>query len=219
MKIYCDGACSGNPGIGGWAMQVQYDNNVIHEFGGQERDITTNNRMELTAVIKAMEHCWSLVDSIEAMKALSPQIYSDSRYVVQGATEWMFSWIDRDFCKADGTDIENQDLWKQLCELSPGLFTFTWIKGHNGDDAHERVDQLAADLARNKNVEFFYGRPRPKPQYSYPIYLSLVDGVLGRHEDWGSCQHRTSGKSNARYKKVKSSIEEEQVLKGWNINE
>jgi ribonuclease HI len=216
VKIYCDGACSGNPGTGGWGIQIHLDSGIIQELGDRECDITTNNRMELLAVIRAMTYAHEHFKALKPLIAAKVEIITDSKYVIHGATEWLLTWRERDFCKADGSNIENQDLWKELNELCPEYFTFKWIKGHNGDSNHERVDQLAADLARNKAVQFFYGRPAPpRAGITYPLYLVFKDQEVKRFTTWHECQSAVSGVKLARYKRVTNPFQEAEQLREW----
>lgn len=129
VKIYTDGACSGNPGPGGWGAVLQY-NGAEKELSGHE-DNTTNNRMELMAAIKALE---------ELKRPCRVELYTDSVYVQQGITTWIKGW------KAKGwpARIKNQDLWKELDELTTKHdITFHWVKGHAGHPENERADALA----------------------------------------------------------------------------
>lgn len=129
VKIYTDGACSGNPGPGGWGAVLQY-NGAEKELSGHE-DNTTNNRMELMAAIKALE---------ELKRPCRVELYTDSVYVQQGITTWIKGW------KAKGwpARIKNQDLWKELDELTQKHhITFHWVKGHAGHPENERADALA----------------------------------------------------------------------------
>jgi ribonuclease HI len=134
IKIYTDGACSGNPGPGGWGAILCW-NDHEREISGGEGD-TTNNRMEMMAVIKALE----------ALKHdKSPvTIYTDSKYVLQGATEWMEGWKARNWKSASKKPVKNQDLWMQIDSLiGQYSVTFIWVKGHSGHEMNERVDKLA----------------------------------------------------------------------------
>ena len=133
VTIYTDGACKGNPGPGGWGAWLS--------AGGRERELwggvpqTTNNRMELTAVIKALSvltrHC-------------SVAIYTDSEYVRNGITTWIHGWKKRGWRTADGKPVKNVELWQQLDGLSAAHdVAWHWVKGHAGDPGNERADQLA----------------------------------------------------------------------------
>ena len=132
VKIYTDGACSGNPGPGGWGAVLIWGEK-IRDISGGDRS-TTNNRMELTAVIQALE---SLKRSVPVA------IYSDSSYVVKGMTEWLPNWQKRNWKRSSG-DLKNEDLWQLLADIS-GKFDIQWhwVKGHVGNTNNERADRLA----------------------------------------------------------------------------
>ena len=133
IEIYTDGACRGNPGPGGWAATLESGEH-FRELSGAEAD-TTNNRMELTAVIRALE----------ALKRSSPLIiHTDSEYVRRGITEWIGGWKARGWKTADKKPVKNRDLWERLDELSQQHdIEWRWVKGHSGVPGNERVDQLA----------------------------------------------------------------------------
>jgi ribonuclease HI len=137
VRIYCDGACLGNPGPGGWsALLITEKNNQEHEktLSGHAKN-TTNNRMELTAVIKALE---------ALKRSCSVHLYSDSQYVVKGMTEWSKKWIKNEWKSASRKPIINQDLWQELIKASAKhQIEWHWVKGHSGHPQNERVDQLA----------------------------------------------------------------------------
>lgn len=129
IEIYTDGACSGNPGPGGWGALLRW-NDLEKEMSGGEYE-TTNNRMEMTAAIKALE---SLKRPSEV------DLYTDSSYLQKGVNEWMAGW------KAKGwpAKIKNQDLWKRIDELiAEHTVRFHWVRGHNGHPENERADTLA----------------------------------------------------------------------------
>jgi ribonuclease HI len=133
IEIYTDGACRGNPGPGGWgALLIMGE--IEKELNGAEA-LTTNNRMELTAVIRALE---ALKRPVQA------RIYTDSEYVRRGITEWVHNWKQRGWRTADKKPVKNQDLWQQLDELvGRHQLEWRWVKGHSGVPGNERVDQLA----------------------------------------------------------------------------
>lgn len=134
IKIYTDGACSGNPGPGGWGAILCW-NDHEKELSGGESD-TTNNRMEMMAVIKALE---ALKNDNSAVT-----IYTDSKYVLQGATEWLEGWKARGWKSASKKPVKNQDLWERIDSLiQTHAVHFIWVKGHNGHEMNERVDKLA----------------------------------------------------------------------------
>jgi ribonuclease HI len=133
VDIYTDGACRGNPGPGGWA--------ALLSFGEREKEIagaevlTTNNRMELTAVIRALE---------ALKKPVQARLYTDSEYVRRGITEWVRGWKSRGWLTADRKPVKNQDLWQRLDELVAGhKIEWHWVPGHAGVPGNERVDRLA----------------------------------------------------------------------------
>ena len=138
VEIYADGACKGNPGPGGWGVLLRAGTREKELFGG-ERD-TTNNRMELTAVIEALS----------ALKRSSRvRVYTDSQYVQKGISEWIHAWKKRGWRTADKKDVKNADLWRRLDELRQGHdVEWHWVKGHAGHPENERADALA-----NKGVE------------------------------------------------------------------
>ena len=133
IEIYADGACKGNPGPGGWGAWLAYDGREKELFGGEL--VTTNNRMELTAVIRALE----------ALKRSSKiKIYTDSVYVQKGITEWIKGWKLRNWRTSDKKPVKNDDLWKQLDVLAQQHeIEWIWVKGHAGNVGNERADALA----------------------------------------------------------------------------
>jgi ribonuclease HI len=133
VEIYTDGACRGNPGPGGWAATLSFGD-AQRELAGAEAH-TTNNRMELTAVIRALE---ALKRPVQA------KVYTDSEYVRRGIKEWITGWKARGWLTADRKPVKNQDLWQRLDELVAGhTIEWHWVKGHSGVPGNERVDLLA----------------------------------------------------------------------------
>lgn len=134
VVLYVDGACRGNPGLGGWGVYIQLPNGQEQELYGGEPD-TTNNRMELTAAIEGVKAC-------AAPQALV--IWTDSNYVKQGITEWIIGWKKKNWRKADGKPVINADLWQQLDQVCQNRqIEWHWIKGHAGHAGNERADMLA----------------------------------------------------------------------------
>lgn len=133
VEIYTDGACSGNPGPGGWGVVMRWNGHEKEMSGGEAE--TTNNRMEMTAVIMALT----------ALKRPSMvAVYTDSKYVMQGLTEWLEGWKARGWKTAGKKPVKNQDLWQKLDELmQPHDIEFHWVKGHAGHPENERADTLA----------------------------------------------------------------------------
>ncbi len=133
VEIYSDGACRGNPGPGGWGVLLRF-NKEEKELWGGEAD-TTNNRMELTAVIRALE----------ALKRPSrARVFTDSQYVQKGISEWVHDWKERNWRTADKKPVKNLDLWKRLDELAAlHEVEWHWVRGHAGHPENERADRLA----------------------------------------------------------------------------
>lgn len=134
VELFTDGACSGNPGPGGYGVILKYKNNVKELWGGEPD--TTNNRMELTAVITGLE---ALKEPCEV------DLYSDSKYIIDAVTKgWAVKWKANNWIKSDKKPALNADLWeKLLCLLKKHKVNFNWIKGHAGHPENERCDQLA----------------------------------------------------------------------------
>ncbi|WP_440675862.1 ribonuclease HI [Candidatus Pelagibacter sp. HIMB1593] len=137
IKIYTDGSCLKNPGNGGWAAIICTDNEV-KKISGSEKD-TTNNRMELMATINALKEVNS-EDLIE--------IYTDSKYVKNGITDWIHNWIKNNWKTSSKEDVKNKDLWVQLYDLNNNSkIKWNWVKAHAGNPLNEEVDLLAKKAA------------------------------------------------------------------------
>ena len=142
VSIFTDGACKGNPGPGGWAALLRLTDSKgrVHEkeiFGGESE--TTNNRMELTAVIRALA---------ALIEPCAVTLHTDSRYVVDGITKWVHGWKRNGWVNASKQPVRNADLWHELIEVAlPHDIEWVWVKGHNGHAENERVDKLASDAA------------------------------------------------------------------------
>lgn len=143
IEIFTDGACSGNPGAGGWGAILRCGETEKELSGGEAE--TTNNRMELTAVI-------------EALKALKREceitLYTDSRYVMDGVNEWLPNWKRNDWRTTNKKSaVKNVDLWQELDQLLPKhKIKWVWVKGHNGHPENERVDKLARAQSKRESV-------------------------------------------------------------------
>jgi ribonuclease HI len=131
--IYTDGACSGNPGPGGWGAVLRYGD-VLKELHGGERE-TTNNRMELLAAISALE---------ALTRPVTVQLYTDSTYVLNGITKWVDGWKRAGWKTAAKKPVKNVDLWQRLvAAMAKHEVSWHWVKGHAGDPGNERADELA----------------------------------------------------------------------------
>lgn len=135
--IYTDGACSGNPGPGGWGVVVQLSNGQVQELGGSAAQ-TTNNRMELQAAIEALKY----VAAVPGLAA-GGCVYTDSEYVKNGITKWLLNWKKRGWKTAQGKPVLNQDLWEVLDALNPTRLEWQYIKAHAGHPGNERADAIA----------------------------------------------------------------------------
>ncbi len=134
IVIYTDGACKGNPGPGGWGVWLQSGEYQREMSGGEA--LTTNNRMELTAVIEALS----------ALKKVPSEVllYTDSKYVLQGIEQWIHGWKARGWTTAGRAPVKNVDLWKRLDELAQRHhIEWAWVRGHTGDYGNEKADALA----------------------------------------------------------------------------
>ena len=140
IKIYTDGACIGNPGPGGWAAIILTESGKKEIFGGEK--LTTNNRMELTATIEALEYCVKKVGKPPSLKQI--KIYTDSIYVKEGITVWINTWEKNNWKTADKKNVKNVDLWKKLKELvKSNQIEWNWIKSHSNNPMNDLVDELA----------------------------------------------------------------------------
>ena len=138
VEIWTDGACKGNPGPGGWGALLKYGDHERELFGGEAA--TTNNRMELTAVIEAL-------DSLK--RRCQVLLHTDSQYVQLGISEWIHGWKRRGWKTADKKPVKNEDLWRRLDELAAQhSVEWLWVRGHDGHPENERADVLA-----NRGVE------------------------------------------------------------------
>ena len=140
IEIYTDGSCLGNPGPGGWSFIIKYDNGETEEFNGSEK-YTTNNKMELTATIKALTHI---------KKKININIYTDSKYVKNGITLWINKWKLNGWKTSNKKDVKNSDLWKLLEEkVKKHEIKWFWLKSHNYDILNEKADMLAKKAIKN----------------------------------------------------------------------
>lgn len=133
VVIYTDGGCSGNPGIGGWGAILSYNGHTKEIFGGEKE--TTNNRMELTAAIRALQ---------TLKKPCIIELHTDSVYMKDGITKWIINWKKNGWKTADKKPVKNVDLWQELDnEIAKHKVHWHWVKGHSGNHGNERADALA----------------------------------------------------------------------------
>ncbi|MDR2157948.1 MAG: ribonuclease HI [Holosporaceae bacterium] len=136
VTVYTDGSCSGNPGPGGWGALIIYGS-IEKELCGVEPS-ATNNQMELTSAIKALE---------ELKEACIVDLYSDSKYLINGMTQWMDKWIEKKWVTSEKKAVKNKELWVRLLALSRyHKISWHWVAGHSGHELNERVDRLARSI-------------------------------------------------------------------------
>ncbi|WP_020613884.1 ribonuclease HI [Sediminispirochaeta bajacaliforniensis] len=141
--VYTDGGCHGNPGPGGWACIILSSDNRIEKRGFEAA--TTNNRMELTAVITALE---TILSSTSLQKS-SVELHTDSQYVRNGITSWISGWIKKGWKTASGSAVKNRELWERLKQLDDRLtVTWRWVRGHDGNELNEACDALVQQAIR-----------------------------------------------------------------------
>jgi len=242
--IFTDGACTGNPGPGGWGSIVALPDQTIHELGGGNKD-TTNNRMEMAAAIRAL----AILEPTPTQSTIL--LYTDSTYLIRGITQWIWGWRSRGWKSAEGKDVANRDLWEELsrhvARLKPADIDWKYVRGHSGYPGNERCDVIAVSFAKGKPEPLYVG-PRdgyfvdlenlPESQdlpersstagsskgggssgkSSGPVtYLSYYNGVVLRHSTWGACERVVKGR-NAKFKKAKSAQEEKEILVSWGLD-
>jgi len=228
ITIFTDGSSRGNPGPGGWGAIVAGEKSVV-ELGGRESK-TTNNRMEMQAIIAALQ-CAGDAD-------VAITIFTDSKYVINGATAWIHGWKKNGWKTKNGDDVQNKDLWEQLDAALQGK-KVAWhaVSGHAGIPGNERVDEIATQFADEKSITLFDGLPadyqidltitegdvsaKAKKQRSNAkafSYLSLVNGELRRHATWTECEARVSGQVGVKYRKAVSEDDERAIMEEWGVS-
>jgi ribonuclease HI len=140
QRIYTDGACSGNPGPGGWGVVVYFADGSVHEMGDADPH-TTNNRMEMEAAIAALKFFkeFGQTEPIE--------LYTDSEYVLKGITEWIKGWKRKDWKNSKGKPVENQEIWRRMDSLNTPTVKWRYVRGHSGDEGNDRCDEIARTFA------------------------------------------------------------------------
>ncbi len=225
IVVFTDGSSRGNPGPGGFGAIIVMHDRIV-ELGGRDMQ-TTNNRMELSGVIFAL----SFLSSKLEVKSSTLLLYTDSSYIVNGITKWVFGWQKNNWKKADGEDVLNKDLWETLFSLSKN-FKIDWkiIPGHAGVLGNERCDEIATSFADGDNPTLFNGKIEDYKIKLLPVeigvgeikktkgksafsYISSIDGVVKIHSSWKECEARVKGKAGARFKKSFSKSDEEKIIK------
>jgi len=146
IEAATDGACSGNPGPGGWGGLIIFDDKSELEIGGSEQN-TTNNRMELTAAIKTLEKLktYKLKENFK--------LRTDSNYVIEGYTKWIINWKKNGWKTSSGKSVQNLDLWQRIDQLRINGLVMEYVRGHSGDKQNERVDKIATNYSKGISIE------------------------------------------------------------------
>jgi len=146
IEAATDGACSGNPGPGGWGGLIIFEDNSELEIGGSEQN-TTNNRMELTAAIKTLEKLktYKLKENFK--------LRTDSKYVIEGYTKWIINWKKNGWKTSSGKPVQNLDLWQKIDQLRINGLIMEYVKGHSGDKQNDRVDKIATNYSKGISIE------------------------------------------------------------------
>ena len=237
ILIYCDGACSGNPGPGGWGAIVGILQKQVVELGGYQPQ-TTNNQMELRGAIEAIR-------SVENQDG-SIMMLTDSVYVIRGITQWAYGWQKRGWMTAEGKPVSNREYWEELVSVvakrkrsfPANKINWIFVRGHTGIKGNERCDEIAVEFSHRKNPDLYQG---PAAHYIFDLfklpnleplpemkgqkadkkvalsYLSLVGTVVMRHASWTDCERRVKGQSGAKFKKAMSTEDESQILQAWGL--
>ncbi len=227
--IFTDGSSRGNPGPGGWGAVI-VNGSQVTELGGGEQH-TTNNRMELSAVIGGLK-------TVSADEAVT--IYSDSSYVINGITKWVAGWKRNGWLTKTKDEVQNKDLWMDLdalvSKLGPGSISWKYVGGHVGIAGNERCDVIATSFADGEKAELYNG---PIFKYSIPnildishdeikvqakkssssrsnkpaySYVSAVGGKIQIHRTWAECEKRVKGVKGARFKKSFDAMNEMEIV-------
>lgn len=236
LVIFTDGSSLGNPGPGGYGSVIVFPQlDEVIELGGNKTH-TTNNEMELTAVIAALSYV--------AANTAETHIFTDSSYVISGITQWVHGWKKNNWKTKTGNDVANQFSWKQLLSLveeRAATSSVHWhhVPGHVGVVGNERCDVIATSYAKGSPAHLYRGRltaydhaildisfpeenltekkeGRSRSQSPAWSYLSLVEGVIMRHTTWAECEARVKGKK-ARFKKALSAADEQEICKEWGV--
>ncbi|MCM2266313.1 MAG: ribonuclease HI [Elusimicrobiales bacterium] len=235
--IYCDGACSGNPGPGGWAAVLFFPEGRVLELGGAERP-TTNNRMEMAAAIAALGAVRARPEPVK--------LYTDSGLLINGIKNWIHGWKRKGWLTAAGQPVVNRDLWESLDALTSerkGRLAWGHVKGHAGHEINERCDAIAVAFSKGPRPVLYDGpavgcgysllepgaehlhqpgapgkasKSKP-PKHGY--YLSLIHGQVFRDAAWDTCKARVHGVAGAKFKKVADGVQEKETLKLWGHGE
>jgi len=230
--IFTDGACSGNPGPGGYGAVIVTPDGNVQELGDGFKS-TTNNRMEMSSVIHALKYTNKLKEDVH--------IFTDSVYVIRGATEWIHGWRRRGWKTAEGQEVANRDMWEEMYSQTAHRKNIKWhyVRGHTGVAGNERCDEIAVGFTKGPKPKLYSGplskydvpiqdipdntdlpemKPKAGPKQAAYSYLSMVGGVPQRHANWSECEKRVKGISGARFKKAMNEGEESEILAQWGVS-
>lgn len=226
ITIYTDGSSKGNPGPGGFGSII-IDGEKVREIGGKE-DHTTNNRMEMKAVIEALK---SIKESSQSKNI---EIYTDSSYLLNGITKWVYAWQRNNWITKTKEAVMNKDLWIELLEVQ-NKKNISWqkVSGHSGHVYNDRCDTIATNFADNTATDLFKGSlddyqdkilkhqktrivsSKKGEAYSY---VSLVNDKIKVDKTWKECEERVKGVRGAKYKKATSLENEKEIVEAFRDN-
>lgn len=231
ITIFTDGSSRGNPGPGGYGYIAIYPNvsgeMYIDEGGGYEAH-TTNNRMEITAVLKALKNFDGYYDT-SAMRDMKFLIYLDAAYVLNGITKWVYGWEKNGWKTSQKEPVMNEDLWKKLMQAVTGK-NIQWklLKGHSGIAGNERCDEIATgsrkSLFKGKLSDYDFDpfdmkassmTTKSKSKSKAYSYVSVVDGLIMTHKTWNECEKRVKGAKGAKFKKALNAEDEKDLIKSF----
>lgn len=233
--VFCDGACSGNPGPGGWGTIVATMDGHVRELGGGNPQ-TTNNQMEMRAALEALLFL--------AGKPGDVAIHTDSVYVIRGITQWIWGWMRNGWRTGEGKDVSNRELWQALAgavadRKKLGRLDWRYVRGHTGIPGNERCDEIAVQFAARRTPHLYDGpllgygiaifdlpantglpemKDRKGEKKAAHSYLSLLGGTPMRHATWADCERRVKGQPGAKFKKAQSAEDENVILNSWGVD-
>ncbi len=175
IEAATDGACSGNPGPGGWGGLIIFDDKSELEIGGSEQN-TTNNRMELTAAIKTLEKLktYKLKENFK--------LRTDSKYVIEGYTKWITNWKRNGWKTSTGKSVQNLDLWQKIDQLRINGLVMEYVKGHSGDKQNDRVDKIATNYSKGISIESKLKKSESSADFLEKNAPSEIQELFSRNE-------------------------------------
>lgn len=223
--IFTDGSALGNPGKAGWGAIIISNKKNILEMGGFEKK-STNNRMEMTAVIESIKRV------NEEFPNSKIEIYIDSSYVINGITKWIHGWVLKGWIGVNKQPILNKDLWEELNKINGSNIKWNLLPGHSGIFGNEKADEIATTFASENKPVLYKGtidkynkkildfstngmvKNNKKNVIAYS-YLSMVNGVIEKHKTWKECESRVKGKKDVRFRKSIDKENENKIIDEW----